>query len=111
MMLRNDEKLKGPSRRTKGHLEDKEHLGMGSLCCNTLHLYCRQFIDWVPKTSRGILRVDRMSESDQEWRRDLKVEICRVFLHKSLSHWMALDEPGTYYSKSASLEAFRFKGL
>jgi hypothetical protein len=45
MMLRNDEKLKGPSRRTKGHLEDKEHLGMGSLCCNTLHLYCRQFID------------------------------------------------------------------
>jgi hypothetical protein len=36
LMPRKDEELKGPSRRTKGHIEDKEHLGMGSLCCRTL---------------------------------------------------------------------------
>ncbi len=36
LMLRNDEKLRGSSRRTKGHIEDKEHVGMGSLCCRTL---------------------------------------------------------------------------
>jgi hypothetical protein len=28
-MLRNDEELRGLSHRTKRHIEDKEHLGMG----------------------------------------------------------------------------------
>jgi len=31
-MLKYDEELRGPSCRTKGHIEVKEHLGMGSLC-------------------------------------------------------------------------------
>jgi hypothetical protein len=33
-MLRNDEEQRGPSRRnqTGGHIENKKHLGMGSLC-------------------------------------------------------------------------------
>jgi hypothetical protein len=66
MMSRNYEKLRGPSRITKGHIKDKEHLGMGSLCCSTLDLCCRQLIECVPKTSRGILKVDRMSEPNQE---------------------------------------------
>jgi hypothetical protein len=39
-MLRYDEKLRGLSRKAKGHIEVKEHLGMGSLCCNTLDLCC-----------------------------------------------------------------------
>jgi len=41
-MPRNDEELKGSSRKIKGHIEDKEHLGMGNLCCNILDLCCRQ---------------------------------------------------------------------
>jgi hypothetical protein len=40
LMPRNDEELKGSSYRTKGHIENKEHLGMGSLCCNNLDLCC-----------------------------------------------------------------------
>jgi hypothetical protein len=36
LMPRNDEELRGPSHRTKGHIEDKEHLGIGNLCCRTL---------------------------------------------------------------------------
>jgi hypothetical protein len=28
-MLKNDEELRGPSRRIKGHIEDKEYLGWG----------------------------------------------------------------------------------
>ncbi len=36
LMLKNDEELKGLSCRNKGHIEDKEHLRMGSLCCRTL---------------------------------------------------------------------------
>jgi hypothetical protein len=63
-MSRNDEELKGPSYRTKGHIKDKEHLG--NLCCNTLDLCCRQLIKSVPTTLRGILRVDKMSESNKE---------------------------------------------
>jgi hypothetical protein len=34
-MPRNDEEQKGPNRRNekgKGHIENKKHLGMGSLC-------------------------------------------------------------------------------
>ncbi len=42
LMPRNDEELRGPNYRTKGHIEDKEHLGMGSLCCNTFDPCCRQ---------------------------------------------------------------------
>ncbi len=41
MMPRNDEELRGLSRIIKGHIKDKEHLGIGSLCCNTLDLCCR----------------------------------------------------------------------
>jgi hypothetical protein len=44
-MPKNDEELKGLNRRTKGHIKDKEHLGMGSLCCNTLDLCCRQLME------------------------------------------------------------------
>jgi hypothetical protein len=54
------------------------------------------------ETSKGIIRVDKMSELDQEWRKDLKVEISHVVLHKNLSHLVALDEPSTYCSKSGS---------
>jgi hypothetical protein len=67
MMPRDDEELKGPSRRNKGgHIAEKEKLGMRSLCCSTLNLYCRQLTKRIPETSRGILSVDRMSEPDQE---------------------------------------------
>jgi len=41
LMPRIDEELKGLSRRSKGHIEDNVHLGMGSLCRNTLCLCCR----------------------------------------------------------------------
>jgi hypothetical protein len=44
-MLRYDEELSCPSCITKGHIEIKEHLGMGSLCCSTLDLCCRQLIE------------------------------------------------------------------
>jgi hypothetical protein len=44
-MPKNDEELKGQSYITKGHIEDKEHLGKGSLCCNTLDLCCRQLTE------------------------------------------------------------------
>jgi hypothetical protein len=40
-MLRYDEKLRGLSCRTKGHIKIKEHMGMGSLCCSTLNLCSR----------------------------------------------------------------------
>jgi hypothetical protein len=40
-MPRNDEKLRGTSCRTKGHIEDEKHLGMESLCCSTLDLCCK----------------------------------------------------------------------
>jgi hypothetical protein len=45
-MLRNDEELRGPSRRTRGHIEKSEHLGVGSLCYSTLHLCCRHLCCW-----------------------------------------------------------------
>jgi hypothetical protein len=41
-MPKNDEKLKGRGYIIKGHIEDKEHMGKGSLCCSTLDLCCRQ---------------------------------------------------------------------
>jgi len=41
LMPRIDEELKGPSCRSKGHIEDNEHLEMGSLCRSTLCLCCR----------------------------------------------------------------------
>jgi hypothetical protein len=44
-MPRNDEELRGPSHRSEGHIEDNEHLGMGSLCCNTLYLCCRLLLE------------------------------------------------------------------
>jgi hypothetical protein len=44
--------------------------------------------------------MDRMNEPYQRWRRDYKLETCRVFLHKNLSRWVAPDEPGNYCSKS-----------
>jgi len=99
MMPRNDEKLRGSSHRIQrggGHVENKEHMGMGNLCCSNLYLYCRQLIERVLETSRGNLSVDRMSEPYQEWRRDKKLKTRCLFLHKSLSHWGALDKPRTY---------------
>ncbi len=36
LMPRNDEELRGPSYRARGHIEDKEHLRIESLCCSTL---------------------------------------------------------------------------
>jgi hypothetical protein len=44
-MPRNDEKMRGPSCKTKGHIEDKEHLGMGSLCCSNLDLCFGQLME------------------------------------------------------------------
>jgi hypothetical protein len=52
-MLRYGEELRGLSCKTKGHIEDKEHPGMGSLCWNTLNLCCRQLTKRVPETSKG----------------------------------------------------------
>jgi hypothetical protein len=52
-MVRYDEKLRGLSHKTKGHIEVKEHPGMGSLCSSTLDLCCRQLTKRVPKTSKG----------------------------------------------------------
>jgi hypothetical protein len=76
MMPRNDEELRGPSRRNKGgDITKKEQLGMKSLCCSTLDLYCRQqYFDLycrqltkrILETSRGIFSVGRMSELDQK---------------------------------------------
>jgi hypothetical protein len=40
-MLRDDEELRGPNCRTKGHIEVKEHTRTGSLCCSTLDVFCR----------------------------------------------------------------------
>jgi len=40
-MLRNDEDKRGPSYRTKGHIEVKMHLGRGTFCCSTLNPCCR----------------------------------------------------------------------
>jgi hypothetical protein len=54
-MLKYDEELKGLNRRIKGHIEVKEHSGMGSLCCSTLDLCCRQLTERVPETSKGCL--------------------------------------------------------
>ncbi len=45
LMQRYDEELKGPSRKTKGHIEVKEHPRMGSLCCSTLDLCRKQLIE------------------------------------------------------------------
>jgi hypothetical protein len=45
-------------------------LGMRSLCWSTFNLYCKQLIEKIPETSRGIFSVDIMSELDQEWRKD-----------------------------------------
>ncbi len=70
-MLRDDEELRGPSRRNKGgHIIEEEKLGMRSLCWSTFNLYCKQLIEKIPETSRGIFSVDIMSELDQEWRKD-----------------------------------------
>jgi hypothetical protein len=62
-MLRDDEELRGLSCRTRGHIEVKEHSGMGSLCCNTLDPCCRQLLERVPETSKGVLRVSRMRQT------------------------------------------------
>ncbi len=64
MIPRNDEEQRGPSCRNQkgGHIENKEHLGMGSLCWSTLDLYCGQLTERVPETSRDILSVDRMNK-------------------------------------------------
>jgi hypothetical protein len=43
-MSKNDGELRGLSHRTSGNIEDKEHMGMGNLCCNTLDPCCRQLI-------------------------------------------------------------------
>jgi len=40
-MLKDDEELRGPNCRTTRHIEVKEHMRMGSLCCSTLDLFCR----------------------------------------------------------------------
>ncbi len=52
-MLRYDEEMKGPSRRKRGHIEVKEHLGMGRLNCSTLDLCYSQLTERVLETSRG----------------------------------------------------------
>jgi len=52
-MLRYDEEKRGPSYRTKGHIEVKMHLGKGTFCCSTLNPCCRQLLECVPETSRG----------------------------------------------------------
>jgi hypothetical protein len=41
LMPRNDEELRGPSHRSRGHIEDNEHLGMGSSCRSTMCMCCR----------------------------------------------------------------------
>ncbi len=49
MVPRNDEELRGLNRRIRGvHIAEKEKLGMKSLCCNTLDLYCRQLTERTP---------------------------------------------------------------
>jgi hypothetical protein len=52
-MLKDDEELRGPSYKTKGHIEVKEHLGMGSLCYSTLDPCSKQLQELVPETSKG----------------------------------------------------------
>jgi hypothetical protein len=36
-MLKDDEERRGPSCRTKGHIEVKMHQGRGNSCCSTLN--------------------------------------------------------------------------
>jgi len=57
-MSRNDEELKGPSRRTRGHIEESEHLEWG--VCVTIPCIC-VVSSCLSETSRGILKVDRTS--------------------------------------------------
>jgi hypothetical protein len=52
-----------------------------------------------------------MSKPEQEWKRDLKRKICHTFLHKNLFHWVTLNKPSTYCTKSSFSKTFRFKGL
>jgi len=52
-MLRYNEELRSPSRRTKGHIEVWEHLRMGRLSYSAVCLCYRQLIERIPKTSRG----------------------------------------------------------
>jgi hypothetical protein len=87
-MLRYDERLRGLSYRTKGHIEVKKHLGMGSLCCNTLDPCCRQLIERVLEiyVQRGVLRVGKMRQTRSRMKRNLKRKICRAFLHMNFSY-------------------------
>jgi hypothetical protein len=64
MMPRNDEKLKGPSHRNKGACKKQGAYGDGEFVLKYLRSIYRQLTELVPETSRGILRVDRMSEPD-----------------------------------------------
>ncbi len=85
-MLRDDEELRGPSCRTKGHIEVKKHTGMRSLCCSTLNLFCRQLPKQVPKTSKG-LSVGKMRQNKfKSEKGNLKKKICCAFLHKHMSY-------------------------
>jgi len=53
-MPRNDEELRGPSCRSRGILKREWASRMGSLCCRTLHLCCKQQ-SWV--STRNLQRV------------------------------------------------------
>jgi hypothetical protein len=46
-MLRYDEELKGLNRRTNGHIEVWDHLGMGRLNCYTIDLCYMQLIERI----------------------------------------------------------------
>jgi hypothetical protein len=52
-MLRYDEELRGSNCKIKGHIKVKEHPRMGSLCCSTLDLCCKQLTEQAPETSKG----------------------------------------------------------
>jgi hypothetical protein len=53
-MLRSDEDERGPSYRTKGHIEIKMHLGKETFCCSTLNPCCKQFVRVSTRNLKGV---------------------------------------------------------
>ncbi len=67
-MLRNDEELRGPSRKNKGGAYSRKGAAGDEEFVLQYFRYTLQAVDKkkIPETSRGILNVDKMTEHDQE---------------------------------------------
>jgi hypothetical protein len=64
------------SHRTKGHMENKKHMGMGSLCYNALDLCYKQLTKWVQKpqgVSLGWAEWVNQIKNEEETRKDKSI--------------------------------------